>query len=117
MAEGVEYQFVQTPAHRHFAKADRPRVQVPRSPQDRRPRPHSIRERLAERATARIGFGEAAPQRRCCYALPPLFDESRKAGIAHSRIFTTVGEVFSAATKLMSMRPSDRFGSIAAIER
>ena len=44
----------------------------------------------------------------CCYALPTLFDESRKAGIAHSRIFTTVGEVFSAATKLMSMRSSLR---------
>ena len=43
--------------------------------------PHSIRERLAERATTRIGIGEAAPQRHCCHALPTRFDESHWAGI------------------------------------
>jgi dihydrofolate reductase len=56
------------------------------SPKDRRPRPYSIRERLAERAAARIGFGEAAPQRRCRHALSTLRDRKRKAGIARSRI-------------------------------
>ena len=45
-------------------------VQVPRPPQDRRPRPDPVPERAAQHATARAGLGEAAPQRRGRHALP-----------------------------------------------
>ena len=46
------------------------RGQVPRPPQDRRPRPDLVPERAAQHATARAGLGEAAPQRRGRHALP-----------------------------------------------
>src|SRR5499426_55770 len=46
------------------------RVQLPRPPQDRRPRPDPVPERAAQHATARAGLGEAAPQRRGRHALP-----------------------------------------------
>jgi hypothetical protein len=46
------------------------RVQVPRSSQDRRPRPDPVPERAARHATARAGLGEPAQQRRGRHALP-----------------------------------------------
>ena len=46
------------------------RVQVPRPPYDRRPRPDPVSERANQHATARIRLCEAAPQRRGRHALP-----------------------------------------------
>ena len=50
------------------AGSDR-RVQVPRPPQDRRPRPDLVPEWAVEHATARAGLGEAAPLRRGAVAM------------------------------------------------
>ena len=70
------------------------RVQVPRPPQDRRPRSDPVPERAAQHATARAGLGEATPQRRGRHALParaltqssPLAPSSR-AGASSGAFF------------------------------
>src|SRR5581483_8180744 len=60
------------------------RVQVPRPPEDRWPRPDAIPERASRHAPARVDLGEAAPQWRGRHALPARARlTSRCSGLRH----------------------------------